>query len=347
MRLISIAIAIVVLALLVAAVGIVVRRVIGLAAGGSSGAVIASAPHSQLAASMYRTETRAALTALILGIGVAGCMCMIGSWWTQGFGLPFALAGSAGTIAGLLAYSLYPRPGWTSAGSGRIVAELQPRSATSFARQWVFALPLASAITLMLCLVLTGVYSATDENGLHRVFQRRSLAGWGVENGKIIDVQYTLSASGPFPGWYYGIPLIIGTILMISVVYWSLRRIASAARPASMDLFGADGLLRALRTTFVMAASSSALAFHIAGLAAVAGSVLRSSHRDPVPTADLTIAPSTVPVEPGYTLALILILAALVIAVAAVVLLLKAITVTTSMRSIARDIASPHAVPAR
>ncbi|TDK27977.1 hypothetical protein E2F48_02410 [Arthrobacter crusticola] len=340
-------VALLALALLAAAVGMVLRRVIGFAPVNSWDGAIAGAGHSQLAASMYRTEARASLTALILGVAVAGLMCMMGSGWTQGYGLPFALAGSAGTIAGLLAFSLYPRPTWTLVESGRTVAELQPRSATSFARQWVFALPLASAIMLMLCLVLTGVFSATDENGLHRVFQRRSLAGWGVENGQIIDVQYTISASGPFPGWYYGIPVIVGTILTISVVCWSLRRIASTARPPSMDLFGADGLLRMLKTTFVMAASSSALAFHIAGLAAVAGSVLRSSHRDPVPTADLTVAPSTIAVEPGYTLALILILASLVVAVAAAVLLVKAITVTTSMRSIARKIAGPHAVPAR
>ncbi len=346
MRLIWIAAAILVLALLAGVVGTVLRRVIGLAPGSSPGAVIVNAERGQLAASMYRTEARAALTALLLGIGVAGLMCLVGSWWTQGYGLPFALAGSAGTLAGLLAYSLLPRPSWTSADNGRTIAELQPRGATSFARQWVFALPLASAITLIICLVLTGVYSATDENGLHRVFQRRSLAGWGVENGQIIDVQYTLSASGPFPGWYYGIPVMIGTILTMSAVYWSLRRIASAARPPSTDLFGADGLLRTLKTTFVMAASSSALAFHIAGLAAVTGSVLRSSYQDPVPTPDLTITSSTIPVEPGYTLALILILASLVVAVAAVVLLVKALTITTSMRSIARDIPAPHGAPA-
>lgn len=292
---------------------------------------------------MYRGEARASLTALVLGCGVAVLMCMIGSWWTLGYGLPFALAGSVGALVGLLIYTVYPRPSWNSAHSGSAVAELTPRGPTSFARQWVFVLPSVSAATLILGLLLTGSYSATDERGLHRVFQRRSLSGWGVENGQVIDVQYNLSSTGPFPGWYYGIPVAIFTILMIAVVYWSLRRTAAAPRPPAADLFGADTSLRSLRTTFIMAASSSALAFQIAGLAAITGIVLRSSHLDAIPTADIAAVAGTTPVEPGHTLGLVLILSALVVTIVAVVLLVKAVAVTANMRSIAREVS--HRLP--
>lgn len=285
---------------------------------------------------VFRGERLAALVSLIVGVAVAAMLGLIGSWWPRGYGLPYALAGSAAAVLGLLTYTLYPRRSWSPGPGGRTIAELMPRVPTVFARQWVFLLPLVSAVALILGLLLTGLYSSTDEKGLHRAFQRRSLSGWGVENGQVVDVQYNLSSTGPFPGWYYGIPVMVGTILLIGVVYWSLRRIAQAARPASADLFDADTSLRSLQITFVMTASSAALAFQVAGLAAITGSVLRIAHRDSIPTANLTAAAGTVPVEPGHTLALALILSSLVVVVVAVVLLIKAISVITCLWSMGR-----------
>ncbi len=274
----------------------------------------------------FRAEARAALVALLVGVGVAGLLIGVGAGWSRLYGLPYALAGSVGAVAGLVAYSLLPRPSWPVEGNGSIVAELSPRGPTSFARQWVFVLPAAAACALVVGILLAGLFSATDENGLHRVFQRRSLSGWSTEGGRVVDVQYGLSSSGPFPGWYYGVPVLLATVVLVAAVYWALFLAARAARPASTELFAADTALRTLRTRFIMAASSAALAFQIAGLAAISGTVLRASHLDPVPTADPDAVPGTVPVEPGHTLALALVLLALVLAVVAVVLLVKSIT---------------------
>jgi hypothetical protein len=163
---------------------------------------------------VYRSEVRASLTALLVGVIIAVLMWQVGTWWPRGYGLAYALAASTGALAGLIAYNLYPRAGWKSPAGERAHAELTPRTPTSFARHWVFALPLATALTLILGLVLTGLYSSTDDNGLHRVYQRRSLSGWGIEDGQVVDVQYNLSSTGPFPGWYYGVPLIISAVLL-------------------------------------------------------------------------------------------------------------------------------------
>lgn len=296
---------------------------------------------------MYRSEVRASLTALLVGMVVAVLTWQVGTWWPQGYGLAYALAASIGAVAGLIAYNLYPRAGWELPAGERAHAELTPRTPTSFAGQWVFALPLATGLTLILGLVLTGLYSSTDENGLHRIYQRRSLSGWGIENGQVVDVQYNLSSTGPFPGWYYGVPVILSAVLLIIVVYWSLRRIAATARPTSPDLFGADTALRSLRTIFVMAASSAALAFQIAGLLAITGNVLRISHLDSVPAADTFAVPETVPVEPGHTLALIMILSTLVIAVTAVILFIKALTVIADLRSIEKATRASEYAPTR
>lgn len=285
-------------------------------------------------AAAYRREAQAALTALTAGVVAGVLMIVVGSGWTQGYGIFYALAGSLGAITGLLAYVLHPRPFWGSDTSGRMVAELSRRGPTSFAKKWIFMLPFSSAVALVLGLLLTGLYSTTDENGLHRMFQRRALSGWGIDQGQVVDVQYNLSTSGPFPGWYYGVPVIIGTILFMGVVYWALRRIATAPRPMSATLFAADTSLRSLATRFIMTTSSAALAVQIAGLAFITGNVLRFAHLDSVPTADITDAAGSVPVEPGHTLAIILILASLVIAILATLLLTSAIGTIRKMWSI-------------
>ncbi|NYJ17475.1 hypothetical protein [Nesterenkonia sandarakina] len=294
---------------------------------------------------MHRSEALASLTALAAGVCATALTWQVGAWWPQGYGLAYAVSASVGALTGLVAFNVYPRRTWNSAPGTRTHAELVPRGPGSFARQWVFALPLATAFTLILGLVLAGLHSSTDENGLHRLYQRRELSGWGVEDGQIVDVQYGLSSSGPFPGWYYGVPVLVGTVLLIIVVYWSLRRIAAAPRPTSPALYDADTALRSRRTVFVMATSSAALAFQVAGLLAIGGTVLRASHLDAVPTTDTLATVDSVPVEPGHTLALIAILASLVVAAAAVVLFAKGLTVVAALWSTGKASRRPEDAP--
>ena len=328
----AVVLAVVVAALIGAGLWLLVRRAIR----GSQMTFVpvpASAAGESYGAPVYRSEVRASLTALAIGVSATLLTWQVGTWWPQSYGLPYALAGSVGALAGLSAYNLYRRTVWDSPLGERTHAELTHRRPASFARQWVFALPLATALTLILGLVLTGLYSSADENGLHRIYQRRGLSGWGIEDGRVVDVQYNLSSTGPFPGWYYGVPVIISTVLLIIVVYWSLLSIAAAARPTSPSRFHVDTTLRSLRTVFIMATSSAALAFQVAGLLAITGNVLRVSHLDAVPTADTFATANTVPVEPGHTLALIALLSSLIVAVAAVILLIKALNVVADLRS--------------
>lgn len=342
----AVVLAVAVAALLGAGLWVLVRRAIR----GSQVTLVpvpASASGDRDHAPVYRSEVRASLTALLIGVSATVLTWQVGIWWPQGYGLPYALAASVGALAGLITYNLQRRTLWDSPPGERTHAELTPRGPASFARQWVFALPLATALTLILGLVLTGLYSSTDENGLHRIYQRRGLSGWGIEDGLVVDVQYNLSSTGPFPGWYYGVPVMISTVLLIIVVYWSLRRIAAAARPTSPGLFHVDTTLRSLRTVFVMATSSAALAFQVAGLLAVTGNVLRVSHLDAVPTADTFATANTVPVEPGHTLALIAILSSLAVAVAAVILLIKALTVVADLWSAERTARASNHGPER
>ncbi len=285
---------------------------------------------------LIQSEWKRMSSALVVGFAAAVIVWQLGGIWASLYGLPYALAGMVGAVVGLCVMNAWPPTSWPSDERKARVAEIAPRGATSFGKQWIFVLPLGAAVALVLGLILTGLYSSTDENGLHRVFSRRRLAGWGVENGQVVDVQYTISASSPFPGWYYGVPLIVGTILFIAVVYWNLRRAALAPRPTDINLFAIDASLRTLRTRFTMAASSAALGLYIAGVGVMTGITLRSAHLEPVPTAELDVIPRYAAVEPGHTFAVVLTVASLAIAVAAMTLLFRAVAAVLEAVSAAR-----------
>ncbi len=284
----------------------------------------------------FQAEARACALAVVAAGGGFFAMWTLGSSWPQSYGLPYALAAGVAVLVGLLVYNLYRRPSWPANEHGSTVAELSPRGPTRFGRKWIFVLPAASAAILVAGLLLAGVYSATDEFGLHRVYQYRSLSGWGIEDGQVIDIQYNLSSTGPFPGWYYGVPLMICTVLIAAVAYWSLRRAAQTARPSTPSLFTIDSALRALQTKFIMSFSSAALGIQIGGLGLVTGNALRTAHMDLVPTADLDAVAENIPVEPGYTLALIMIVSSLVIVTAAMVLAINSVSVVVALWTASR-----------
>lgn len=305
-------------------------------------------PESECATarSYLRGQWRGYAVALLAGLGACAGMWHLGGAYPQWYGMPYALAGAVGALVGLLVLNLVPHNPWPSDGHRVRVGELAPRGSMSFARQWVFLLPMAAAVLLVASLVLTGLYSATDESGIHRVYTRRSLSGWAVENGEVVDLQYNLSTSSPFPGWYYGVPLIAATVVFATAVYFSLRRTALAPRPGAPALFALDTALRTLRTRFIMAASSAALGFQISGTGIITGFLLLRTHTELVPTADFTVAPDSAPVEPGHTLAIVLIVVSLVIAVAALVLLLRAVGAVAQVRAAEALTGLPAAEPA-
>ncbi|MFD1846873.1 hypothetical protein ACFSFX_09710 [Arthrobacter flavus] len=300
-----------------------------------------SSGEKDAAVAYLRREWQVLLVALLAGMAASVTVFFLGGSLTSLHGLPYALAGVVGALVALLVVNLWPRVQWLEGERQTRVADLEPRNSMSFGRQWVFVLPLVSAVLLILGLVLAGSYSSTDENGLHRIYAYRGLSGWGVDGGQVVDIQYNMNATGPFPGWFYGVPLVACTVLFIVAVYWTLRRIALAPRPMSPELFTLDNALRSLQTRFVMAFSSAALGFQLAGLGFVTGIALLNANRDPVPTADLSAVPSTVAVEPGHTLAIVLMVVSVAIAVTGLVLLFRAIAAVSDAVAASHGIRRP------
>ncbi|MGJ9403420.1 hypothetical protein [Arthrobacter sp. KK5.5] len=272
-----------------------------------------------------RWVARTEAAALAAGLAVAAAC----AWWGldggEHHGLPFFLAAMAGALAGLPVIALVPSPRWPQARGGVVVADLTPRGSTSFGRGRTFALPLAAACLLVVGLAVAGLGSVAGEDGQHRFL--RSVVIPLVDGIPVIGEGVTVQTTGPFPGWFYGVPLMVGTLVLVVGVWWVLRRAARAARPADEALFGVDTALRVVQTRFVVSASTSVLLFQVAVVSLMAGLALRSSH--------------------GPILALLLIGGAFVAGLAALVLLFRAggvvvegLAVASGDRRGARSVAS-------
>jgi hypothetical protein len=175
------------------------------------------------------------------------------------FGLGLALAPGISAIVGCVIIAAVPLPRWRVDASGRRTAQLTPRGAASFGPRWAFTLPLAAGLALVLFLLATGLTASTDEAGLSRMISLSSAPG---ESG----------SAGPYPGWYYGVPVIALTVLLAAVVLLALHRIASAPKPQDAASWELDAALRRSATRFVMSLSTSALLFYFGGLLYFAGS---------------------------------------------------------------------------
>ena len=200
-------------------------------------------------------------------------------WWATlvlvAFALAFALAARAGanprslavlpgaiTIVAVAAIAVWPHAGLRRANvttAGARSADLRPRTVGGFGPAWGFALPSAGAGVLVAFLVYAGIVSGaradqTDNRAITVVFSDNS------------------ATAGPFPGWYYGVPLLVVTAVLVATVAITLRRIAGYPAPTSPGLRGADLAIRRTSTRLVMKLSSTGL-FGYAGCVLVAAGI--------------------------------------------------------------------------
>lgn len=281
------------------------------------------------------TRTRRRL-ALALGLYfVVGAALVLALPSEPLLGLGQALGVAVAAIVAALTLAASPVAVWPGS-TGLRTAELTPRSGGSFGPRWGFALPLASAGILILFLLVTGLSSTTDDFGLYRAFT--------VEHG-------TGSSTGsPYPGWYYGVPVILATIVLALAVLLVLHRIAAAPRPASPELFDVDDALRRSVTRFVMLLSSSALLAYFAGVAVIAGMVTSSTATQWTTSPDWQIGAGGVGLggdylptylQPIYAVGIAEVVGGLVLFALAIVLLVAAV-VTAALRWAPAVVAEPE-----
>jgi len=246
-----------VLALLPFALAVVVAVVVIALAHRGSARDRTGSPSSALVAARRHAGAIDALAWVGLGAALVMIQVFTASL-TSGLGMG-VLIGLTPTLAGatfLVVQSVgeltWPRP----SGSVRR-APLTPRTVRTIAPVRLRRLTWGWAGGLALVLVACGLASDT-----------------GRDVARVWDASSSGSA-GPFPGWFYGGPLLVATALVVAATEIVLRLVAR--RPAVVDAAPADDLaLRALSSLRVLRGAQLVLAWTLAGVLLVAGSALRN-----------------------------------------------------------------------
>jgi len=204
-----------------------------------------------------RAETR---VRALVSVGVS--FLTIAALWTVNqnvpstYGLALMLAPGTGAIIGLVTFALFP-PVTVESPTTRRQASLVPRRPWSYGPRWAYILPTVAAASVVLFAILAGLSSRPSQDGNYRAIG--------------FELDGTFSESSPFPGWYYGIPLIIMTLCLLAATLLALSRISAAPRPTLESLGEADRLLRIFSSRIVMKHGSGALFSYFGGVLLFAG----------------------------------------------------------------------------
>lgn len=189
-----------------------------------------------------------AVTATVIVLG----LLVTSAFSTDGIGLAVspALAGTAG----LLTYSLMGVRGRTT--------EIT-RTASLHARTWYDHLPGRTVTLWLLCLLLGvgslvafGATSSRDSLGRYSSYQNVLTDGIGSE---------ITTSAGPYPGWFYGVPMLVATLILIAATWFALWRTASAPALPEAGLELADQTWRTESSQVLLQLSAGTILLQTAG----------------------------------------------------------------------------------
>ncbi|GGC09698.1 hypothetical protein [Cellulomonas carbonis] len=166
-------------------------------------------------------------------------------------GLAPAVAGSAFLAAHLVGERTWPRPTGTvrrAALEHRRVVDVVPRPLLRVTAAWT--------VGLALVLVAAGLTAADDGRSVVRT------------------VGSSTSGASPYPGWFYGVPLLVATAVVVVLTAITLRVVTQ--RPAVVDADPTyDAASRRLSGHRVLRGTQLVLALTLAGVLFFAGNALR------------------------------------------------------------------------
>ncbi|MET1033609.1 MAG: hypothetical protein ABWX68_00005, partial [Arthrobacter sp.] len=104
------------------------------------------------------------------------------------------------------------------------------------------------------------------------------IVGWTADDaGFVTEPHLGTGAAGPFPGWYYGPPVLALAPLGCVPLLLALRAVSARARPLDPALAGSDDARRMLEGHLLALASAAFLALQLALVLLMAFGPLRGA----------------------------------------------------------------------
>lgn len=244
--------------------------------------------------SLLRAARLRAVAAVAVTIAVFAALVSFGMSTPAAYGLPLLLAAPVAATVALLFYAVIPPRSVAVAADATREASLTPRSLGSYVAR-PDALVLAGAVVFAIAVFLfTGFTSSTDERGLSREIT--------FTDGAVS------STSGPYAGWYYGVPAVAAIAVLLVAGVFALRRVATTPALPREEGADADAHWRRGSMRILLAIIVAAILQPVGGAAAFSGQVILSGMLPTTPA--------------GWTVvALVLIVLGLASMVASIVLL--------------------------
>lgn len=208
-------------------------------------------------AALLQTTRRRALLALVVAAAVSAVLIGINAARADLNGLPLMIAAPLGATGGLLTYTAaQPRPLDVDPQRPR-VASLQRRTPLAvlgwFDRAGLAILTVAS----LGLFTFTGVTASPDEFGRYRMIQFGPT--WWSE------------AAAPYAGWFYAVPAMLATLLLLAATWLTLRRTGTMPALPRPEMAGVDEAWRRSIGGIVAAVAATGLMVQLGGAASFSG----------------------------------------------------------------------------
>ena len=226
-----------------------------------------------------RARTVAALAVMALGGAAA---LVLHAEYPGAAGLPLAAAPACMWILASLVFVAWRLPHEFSdispESSLHTSAELTPRSTGMFGPAWGIVMPAVLLGASAAGLILAGILSGPDERGRFRNLPYVSAGGVELDQNMVVtQVQLGAGSIGPFPGWYYGLPVLALLLWGAGLGLWALSSNARRPRMRGLRLRAFDDAVRTNVGYVISTGFSAMLCFQVAPLLLFAASALHGS----------------------------------------------------------------------
>jgi hypothetical protein len=208
-----------------------------------------------LAAGVVQHAERRVVIAIGFTIAVFTAIASIGFAAPQLLGVPLAIAPGLAVSGALLLFAASVPP--LASNPAINSAVLKRRHPWSFGPRWTFIAPLGIAAAFVAFLIVTGITSSPDSNGLYR--------------GISVTDATTSSTASPYPGWFYGLPLMVVTVVLAMSTLLALRRVSATPSLPNTRLAPLDRHWREVSTLVITKLTTAALLSYFGGTAFIAG----------------------------------------------------------------------------
>ena len=199
------------------------------------------------------------VVALLAAVGTAVLAAAIDGAHPDWLGIPIGVGPGVAVSVGLAIVAA--TPAIRSRPAALRSAGLEPRSAWTIGARRHYLVPALTAAALAVVLLVTGATASRDDQGLLRAFSVVRPDGG--------------STASPYPGWYYAVPLLAATALLLLTTVLALRRIARL--PAVGADASADRTWRLAVSSTISRLATAGLLGHLAGTLLITGSAVHSA----------------------------------------------------------------------